>query len=83
MPSFYSLFTLQWVNRENTKVTFMIDPDMGKGLPTGIANSLIKTTPLKTLNNLKKMVRKSKYIDAAKTSKYNKMAEDFVKAGHK
>lgn len=83
MPSFYSLFTLQWVNRENTKVTFMIDPDMGKGLPTGIANSLIKTTPLKTLNKLKKMVRKSKYIDAAKTSKYNKMAEDFIKAGHK
>jgi len=30
-----------------------------------------------------KMAKKSKYIEAAKTSKYNKMAEDFVKAGRK
>ena len=44
MPTFNSLFTLQWVDRENTKVTFMGDPDLGKGLPIGIANSLIKTT---------------------------------------
>lgn len=83
MPSFNSLFTLQWVDRENTKVTFMVDPDLGKGLPVGIANSMIKTTPLKTLKKLMKMVKKSKYIEAAKTSKYNKMAEDFVKAGRK
>jgi len=30
-----------------------------------------------------KMAKLSKYIEAAKTSKYNKMAEEFVKAGHK
>lgn len=83
MPSFNSLFTLQWVDRENTKVTFMVDPDLGEGLPVGIANSMIKTTPFKTLKNLMKMAKKSKYIEAAKTSKYNKMAEDFVKAGRK
>jgi hypothetical protein len=83
MPTFYSLFTLQWVDRENTKVTFMVDPDLGKGLPAGITNSIIKTTPLKTLKNLMKMVKKPKYIEKAKTSKYNKMAEDFVKSGRK
>jgi hypothetical protein len=83
MPAFNSLFTLQWVDRENTKVTFMVDPDLGKGLPCGITNSLIKTTPLKSLKNLMKMAKKSNYIEAAKTSKYHKMAEDFVKAGHK
>jgi len=49
MPSFNSLFTLQWVDRENTKVTFMVDPDLGEGLPVGIANGMIKTTPFKTL----------------------------------
>ena len=83
MPSFNSLFTLQWVDRENTKVTFMVDPDLGEGLPVGIANGMIKTTPFKTLKKLMKMAKKSKYIEAAKTSKYNKMAEDFVKAGRK
>jgi hypothetical protein len=83
MPAFNSLFTLQWVDRENTKVTLMVDPDLGKGLPVGIANGMIKTTPLKSLKKLMKMVKKSNYIEKAKTSKYNKMAEDFVKAGHK
>lgn len=83
MPSFYSLFTLQWVDREHTRVTFMIDPDLGAGVPSGIANSKIKTTPYKSLKNMAKMAKKSKYIEASKTSKYNKMAEDYVKSGHK
>ncbi len=83
MPSFYSLFTLQWKDRENTLVTFMVDPDLGPGVPTGIANSKIKTTPFHSLKNMMKKVKDSKYIEAAKTSKYNKMAEEFVKAGHK
>ncbi|MCX5847896.1 MAG: START domain-containing protein [Deltaproteobacteria bacterium] len=83
MPSFYSLYTLQWVDREHTKVTFMINPDLGKGVPTGIANATIKKIPYKSLKKMMKMVKLSKYVEAAKTSKYNKMAEDFVKAGHK
>jgi len=83
MPSFHSLWTLQWVDREHTKVTFMIDPDLDKGVPIGIANSTIKSIPLKTLKNMREMVKKSKYIEAAKTSKYNKMAEEYVKSGHK
>jgi hypothetical protein len=83
MPTFYSLFTLQWVDRENTKVTFMVDPDLGKGVPSGVANKTIKTIPFKSLQNMRKMAKLSKYIEPAKTSKYNKMAEDFVKSGHK
>ncbi len=83
MPSFRSLFTLEWIDREHTRVTFMIDPDLGKGIPIGIANNTIKSTPLKTLKKMMKMVKLSKYIESAKTSKYNKFAEDYVKAGHK
>jgi hypothetical protein len=83
MPTFYSLFTLQWVDRENTKVTFMVDPDLGKGVPSGIANSTIKKIPFKSLKKMRHMVKKSKYIEAARASKYYKMAEDFVKDGHK
>jgi hypothetical protein len=83
MPSFYSLFTLEWVDRENTRVTFMIDPDLGEGVPTGIANRTIRKLPLKSLKNMAKMAKKSRYVEAAKTSKYFKMAEEFGKAGHK
>ncbi|MCK7512262.1 MAG: START domain-containing protein [Desulfobacterales bacterium] len=83
MPSFSSLFTLEWIDREHTRVTFMIDPDLGKGIPIGIANNTIKSTPLKTLKKMMKMVKLNKYVEPAKTSKYNKFAEDYVKAGHK
>ncbi|HNY51521.1 MAG TPA: START domain-containing protein [Smithella sp.] len=83
MPTFYSLFTLQWIDREHTRVTFMIDPDLGKGIPSGIANKTIKKIPYKSLKKMMKMVKKDKYIEEAKTSKYNKMAEEYVKSGHK
>lgn len=83
MPTFYSLFTLQWIDRERTRVTFMIDPDLGKGVPSSIANNTIKKIPYKSLKKMRTMVKKAKYVEAAKTSKYNKMAEDYVKSGHK
>ena len=81
MPSFNSLFTLDWIDRENTRVTYMVDPDLGKGVPPSIANSVIKKTPYKSLKKMIKMVKMSKYIEAAKKSKYNKLAEDAIKAG--
>lgn len=83
MPSFHSLFILEWIDREHTRVTFMIDPDLGKGIPVGIANNTIKSTPFKTLKKMTKMVKLSKYVESAKISKYNKFAEEYVKAGHK
>jgi len=81
MPSFNSLFTLDWIDREQTRVTLMIDPDIGKGVPSSIANSLIRKTPYKSLKKMMKEVKKSKYIESAKTSKYNKLVEDAIKAG--
>jgi len=81
MPSFSSLFTLDWIDREHTRVTLIIDPDIGKGVPLSIANSLIKKTPYKSLKKMMKEVKKSKYIESAKTNKYNKMIEDAIKAG--
>lgn len=82
MPSFISSFTLEWVDREHTMVTFMIDPDPGRGLPIDLANAIIKRTPYKSLRRLMKLVKNPKYIEAAKTSKYNKIVEDNIKAGH-
>jgi hypothetical protein len=81
MPSFNSLFTLEWVNRENTKVTFMVDPDLGPGIPSVAANPIIKTLPHKTLKRMMKMVKKHEYVDAAKTSKYNTAIEKAIKDG--
>lgn len=81
MPSLNSLFTLDWIDRENTRVTYMVDPDLGKGVPSSVANSVIKKNPYKSLKKMMKEVKKSKYIESAKTSKYNKLVEDAMKAG--
>jgi hypothetical protein len=81
MPSFSCDFLLEWVDREHTKVTFTIDPDLGKGIPRGIANSTIKKTPYKSLQGMKKIVKLEKYIDNSKTSRYAKMIEDGIKEG--
>jgi hypothetical protein len=82
MPSFSSVWTLEWKDREHTVVTFMADPDIGKGVPTGIANHLIKTTGCKSLKRLMNEVRKSEYIEEAKVSKYHKFVEEAINAGY-
>ncbi len=82
MPSFSSEFLLEWIDRENTRVTFTIDPDLGKGIPKGIANATIKGIPYKTLDGMKKMVKLQKYIESGMASKYNRMINDAIKKGY-
>jgi hypothetical protein len=82
MPSFTCEFFLEWVDRDHTKVTFTIDPDLGRGVPVSIANSTIAGIPPKTLAGMAKMVKLPKYIDSAKTSKYNKMINDALRQGY-
>jgi hypothetical protein len=81
MPSMTTEYTLEWVDKDHTKVTFMINPDLGRGLPKGITNSQIKKNPFKSIKGLKKMVKVQKYVDGAKTSKYAKLVEDGIKDG--
>ncbi len=81
MPSFSSEFTLEWVDREHTRVTFMIDPDLGDGLPRGIANSVIRKTPLKSLQGMSRMVRDPKYIQAARGSAYERAVLEGMRNG--
>jgi hypothetical protein len=82
MPSFSSVWILEWVDREHTMVTFMIDPDLGGGVPKRITNHTIIKTPYRSLKRMMEEVKKHKYIEAAKTSKYNKLVEDAIKAGY-
>jgi len=42
MPYFKATWTLEWIDREHTRVTFMIDPDLGKGIPKFLPTCLLK-----------------------------------------
>lgn len=72
MPTFTAEFVLEWVDREHTKVAFMIDPDLGDGLPAAISNSIIRDIPLKSLRGMTRMVKQEKYIRDAKGSSYER-----------
>ncbi|TFH39687.1 MAG: hypothetical protein E4G96_08820 [Chrysiogenales bacterium] len=82
MPSFAGAWKLEWIDTNTTRATFMIDPDLGKGLPIAIANSTIRDIPYKSIQGMKKMVKQATYIDAAKKSKYRQMIDNAIKAGY-
>ncbi|MFA5322976.1 MAG: START domain-containing protein [Smithella sp.] len=82
MPSFKSTFILEWIDKDHTRVSLLVDPDLGEGLPKSVANMLIKTTPFKSLKKMRKVAKKSKYVEGAKTSKYHKALEDAIQAGY-
>jgi transcription elongation factor Elf1 len=81
MPSFFSWYNLEWIDRSHTKVTFLIDPDLGPGLPIGISNSLIKKVPIKSILALKKMTENKSYQESSQKSYYAKVVEDGIKLG--
>ncbi len=82
MPSFYSQYRLEWIDREHTRVTFLIDPDLGPGLPVGISNSTIRKIPMRSMEGMIRMTQQKKYIEGAKTTKYAKWVEEALKQGY-
>lgn len=67
MPSFASEWVLERVGAQQTRVSFMIEPDLGAGLPTGIANSVIAKTPLQSIRQgLTRMAKRPEYLAQAR-----------------
>lgn len=81
MPSFFARYKLEWLDREHTRVTYLIDPDLGKGLPVGISNSTIRKIPFRSMVGMRKMATEKKYVEGAKSSKYAKRMEETIKLG--
>ena len=81
MPYFYTRYTLEWVDREHSRVTFLIDPDLGNGLPVRISNATIRNIPYRSMEGMRKMVTEKKYLEGAKSSKYAKRVEDAIRLG--
>ena len=57
MPSFTSEWRLEEIDPERTRVSFMIDPDLGEGLPLGLTNSLIAQMPFKSIRGLTRVLQ--------------------------
>jgi hypothetical protein len=57
MPAFTSEWVIEAVDAQHTRVSFMIDPDLGDGLPGGVANGKIRETPLRSIQGLARLLR--------------------------
>ena len=60
MPSFSSEWRLEEIDADHTRVSFMIDPDLGGGMLVGVANSLIAQSPYKSIRGLIKELKERK-----------------------
>ena len=64
MPSFTSEWRLEEIDAEHTTVSFMIDPDLGEGLPLGLTNSLITKMPFKSIRGLINVLKQQQLLSS-------------------
>jgi hypothetical protein len=75
-------FLLEYIDKDHTRVTYTIVPDLGGRVPGMMANPIIKDLPRKSLMKMKVRVAMPQYIESAKKSKYRKMIDEAVKKGY-
>ncbi|PVZ66384.1 hypothetical protein [Pelagibaculum spongiae] len=68
MDSSHVVYTLQYIDREHTQVTYFASLNIGGSVPAYLGNLVIVDIPFTTLGNMRKMLKKPKYIEAGKQS---------------
>jgi len=81
MEGFNCSWFLEYIDREHTRATYIINPNLGGKVPGAFANHRIKELSYKTMLGMKRIVKEPKYIEAAKTSKYRKLLDESIKSG--
>jgi hypothetical protein len=82
MPSAWTPFKLEWIDREHTRVSWMIDLNIGDGVPPPIANAIIKKIPSKSMAGLARMATEKKYLEGAQSTRYGQLVEEAIKLGY-
>lgn len=81
MDKMIGQWTLEWIDREHTAVTYMVDIDIAGNVIAWLGNSELKNVPLNTIKGLEKISRSKKYIQIAEKSKYRKNIEMAIRNG--
>lgn len=71
-------FLFEYIGRDATRVMLTYRLDSGGAVPLKIANIVIRRMPYMTLQRMKKMVKKEKYIKLAKVSEEKKMVDELL-----
>ncbi len=68
MDSSHVVYTLQYIDREHTQVTYFASLNIGGSVPAYLGNLVIVDIPFTTLGNMREMLQQPKYIEAGKQS---------------
>ncbi len=82
MKRMVGMWRLDYINRNKTRCTYVVNAHLGGMVPGWIANPALKKLPYKTMVNLKKMAQKEKYRVIAKKSKYYRKMQEAIKKGY-
>ncbi|MCP4403145.1 MAG: hypothetical protein GY801_38295, partial [bacterium] len=70
-----------YLDRERTRVSYMMSVDPGGSLPKSMANKSLRGGPLTMLQNLRTIMKDPIYLETAHQSEDRKMIEEYIKLG--
>lgn len=79
MSSMSGRYFVEYITREQTKVTFSIHVEPGGSLSPSLSNGHLDTLAYETLRNLKKMTEDPRYIELANNSQEKILIEQHLK----
>jgi hypothetical protein len=75
-------YTLEYLSRNKTKVTYWVKIDPGGSIPASLANLTSVDLPFETLNGLRAKTTDQKYLKLAEKSEDRKLVEQSIKDGY-
>ncbi len=76
------IYTLEYVDREHTRITFFASLNIGGYIPPSVGNLVIVSIPYRTLKDMRRLVATEKYIEAGRKSVDLPMIEQAIADGH-
>ena len=74
-------WNIQYLDRERTRVSYMMCVDPGGSVPQSMANKRLQNGPLTMLKSLRTAVRNPAYLETAKQSPDRAKIEQYIKLG--
>jgi hypothetical protein len=82
MTEMKGYYILDYIDREHTKVSYIVKANPGGSLPSSIVNSSSQDIPFETLKGIKRCATQKRYIDAAAKSEEKNKIEDAIVKGY-
>lgn len=82
MAEMKGLYLLEYIDREHTKVSYIVKADPGGSLPSSVVNASSKDIPYNTLLAMKKVATTKRFVDAANKSEDRGKIEEMITKGY-